>query len=316
MLSIVIPFLDEEHVLPVCVARLFPILESLKRPYEVIFVDDGSTDGSVPYLIGRVRRHPQIRVVRLSRNFGKEAAMTAGLAQAAGEAVIILDADLQDPPELIPKMVNAWLEGADVVSMRRNSRGGDSLFKRLTAYLFYRTLNRLSRSTIPADTGDFRLISRRALDALLEFPERCRYMKGLYAWVGMRTVVLEYSREERVAGKTKWHYFDLAALAAEGLTSFSTAPLRWAMGAGVIVTLLGGVLGLSILVKTLIGGGSGPGYLPLIAVIMFLGGIQLLAIGLLGIYVGKTYIESKQRPIYLIQEVVDSNTEVADLHLA
>lgn len=322
-LSVVIPFLNEQEVLPLCLERLRPLLQDQGYPYELVFVDDGSTDASVALLTAAARHDPTLRIVRLSRNFGKEAAMSAGLAHARGAAVIVLDADLQDPPELIPAMMEAWRAGADVVSMRRRSRQGEGLLKRLSAYAFYRLLSRLSRSTIPADTGDFRLMSRRAVDALLSLPERCRYMKGLYAWVGMPTTVIDYDRAPRAAGATKWNYFSLFGLAMEGITSFSTTPLRWATAIGAVIALLGGGFGVAIVLKTLLYGDTVPGYPSLMAMITVLSGIQLLTIGLLGEYLGKTYMESKQRPVYLVREVIEpaaasgsmrANVEILDAH--
>ncbi|WP_238927426.1 glycosyltransferase family 2 protein [Achromobacter xylosoxidans] len=311
--SIIIPFLNERDVLPLCHARLRQVLDALGEPWEIVFVDDGSQDGSAEYLVGLMAREPGLKLVRLSRNFGKEAAMTAGLEHATGAAVILLDADLQDPPELIPDMVRAWREGADVVCMRRRSRAGESWLKRASAYAYYRLLSRLSRAAIPPDTGDFRLMSRRAVDALLRLPERCRYMKGLYAWIGMPTRVIDYDRAPRAAGTTKWNYFALLRLAMEGITSFSTAPLRWATAAGVTAALLGALFGLAIIFKTLIFGDPVEGYPSLMAMITFLSGIQLITIGLLGEYMGKTYMEAKQRPVYLVSEVRHSAAAVLPL---
>lgn len=311
--SIIIPFLNEREVLPLCHARLRQVLGALGDPWEIVFVDDGSQDGSAEYLAGLMAREPGLKLVRLSRNFGKEAAMTAGLEHATGAAVILLDADLQDPPELIPDMVRAWREGADVVCMRRRSRAGESWLKRASAYAYYRLLSRLSRAAIPPDTGDFRLMSRRAVDALLRLPERCRYMKGLYAWIGMPTRVIDYDRAPRAAGATKWNYFALLRLAMEGITSFSTAPLRWATAAGVTAALLGALFGLAIIFKTLIFGDPVEGYPSLMAMITFLSGIQLITIGLLGEYMGKTYMEAKQRPVYLVSEVQHSAAAVLPL---
>ncbi|WP_057077992.1 glycosyltransferase family 2 protein [Bordetella bronchiseptica] len=310
-LSIVIPFLNESEVLPICHARLSRVLEALDEPYEIVFVDDGSTDGSVEYLIELMRRDRRVRVIKLSRNFGKEAAMSAGLSEARGSAVILLDADLQDPPELIPEMMAAWKAGVDVVSMRRRSRSGESWGKRTSAYLFYRLLSRLSRSPIPADTGDFRLMSRRAVEALLAMPERCRYMKGLYAWIGMPTTVIDYDREPRAAGKTKWSYCALLGLAIEGITSFSTAPLRWVTIGGALVAVGGGIFGLSIVVKALLFGNDADGYPSLMAMITLLSGMQLVTIGLLGEYVGKAYMESKQRPMYVVHEILSGEEETS-----
>jgi glycosyltransferase involved in cell wall biosynthesis len=311
--SIIIPFLNEREVLPLCHARLRQVLDAPGEPWEIVFVDDGSQDGSAEYLAGLMAREPGLKLVRLSRNFGKEAAMTAGLEHATGAAVILLDADLQDPPELIPDMVRAWREGADVVCMRRRSRAGESWLKRASAYAYYRLLSRLSRAAIPPDTGDFRLMSRRAADALLRLPERCRYMKGLYAWIGMPTRVIDYDRAPRAAGATKWNYFALLRLAMEGITSFSTAPLRWATAAGVTAALLGALFGLAIIFKTLIFGDPVEGYPSLMAMITFLSGIQLITIGLLGEYMGKTYMEAKQRPVYLVSEVQHSAAAVLPL---
>lgn len=313
-LSVVICFLNEREALPLCHARLRQVLDALQEPWEIVFVDDGSQDGSAEYVAGLMAREPGLQLVRLSRNFGKEAAMTAGLEHATGAAVILLDADLQDPPELIPDMVRAWREGADVVGMRRRSRAGEGWFKRASAYAYYRLLSRLSRAAIPPDTGDFRLMSRRAVDALLRLPERCRYMKGLYAWVGMPTRVIDYDRAPRAAGATKWNVFALLRLALEGITSFSIAPLRWATVAGVTAALLGALFGIVIIFKTLIHGDDVQGYPSLMAMITFLSGIQLITIGLLGEYMGKTYMESKQRPVYLVRDV--QHSAVAALPLA
>lgn len=307
-ISIVIPFLNEQDVLPICHERVRSILDLLGEPYEIVFVDDGSTDRSVDILQSLMEVHSETTVVRLSRNFGKEAAMSAGLAHTVGAAVIVLDADLQDPPELIPDMIKAWRSGNDVVAMRRRTREGESWAKRLSAYTFYRILGRLSRSRVPADTGDFRLMSRRVVDALLRLPERCRYMKGLYAWVGFPTKVIDYDRAARIAGKTKWSYLELSGLAWEGITSFSTAPLRWVTGGGAIVALLGGAFGFWIILKTVLYGDDVPGYPSMMAMITLANGIQLLTIGLVGEYVGKGYMETKQRPLYVVRDVLQSTS--------
>lgn len=282
------------------------MIKQLSITTELLFVDDGSRDGSAEYLTRQATGNATIRIIRLSRNFGKEAALTAGLDYARGEAVVILDADLQDPPELIPEMVAQWRQGADVVLMQRQSRAGESWFKRTTAHLFYRLLQHLSRSHIPVDTGDFRLMSRRAVEALKQLPERNRFMKGLFAWVGMPTVLLKYDRAPRAAGTSKWDYLGLVQLAIEGITSFSISPLRWAMGLGILAALIGAAFGLWIIFKAVILGDPVQGYPSLIAIITFLGGIQLLAMGIVGEYVGKTYIEAKQRPNYLVCDVIQT----------
>ncbi|MCX5566047.1 glycosyltransferase family 2 protein [Alcaligenes phenolicus] len=309
MLSIIIPFLNEQEVLPHCHARLSSILNEMGGSYEILYVDDGSSDDSVAMLVNITRDSTQTKIIRLSRNFGKEAAMSAGLAHASGAAVIVLDADLQDPPELIPEMVAAWKAGADVVAMRRRFRDGEGWFKRLSAYAFYRILNRLSRPPVPADTGDFRLMSRRVVDILLQLPERCRYMKGLYSWIGFPTTFIEYDRERRAAGKTKWNYLSLLGLAFEGITSFSTKPLRCATIIGAFAALLGGSFGLWIIFKTIFFGENVPGYPSMISAITLLSGIQLLTIGLLGEYVGKSYTEVKQRPIFIVRDVIDPSAK-------
>ncbi len=304
-LSIIIPVYNERDVLPLCLQRLVAVVEQLQISTELLFVDDGSHDGSAEYLMKQVSEHASIRVIRLSRNFGKEAALTAGIEDVCSEAVVILDADLQDPPELIPDMLEQWRNGADIVLMQRSSRAGESWLKRTTSYLFYRVLQGLSSSLIPADVGDFRLMSRRAIEALKQLPERNRFMKGLFAWIGMPTVVLTYERDARAAGTSKWDYLGLLQLAFEGITSFSITPLRWAMGAGILAAATGGLFGLWIVFKAVMLGDPVQGYPSVIAMITFLGGIQLLSVGIVGEYVGKTYIEAKQRPNYLIRDVTD-----------
>ncbi len=306
LLSIVVPVYNEREVLPLFYGRILAVMQALSQRYELVLVDDGSQDGSAEWMHDLCQREPHIRIVSLSRNFGKEAAVTAGLEHARGDAVILLDADLQDPPELIPQMVGAWLEGADVVSMRRRSRTGETWFKQASARWFYRFLNRVSRFEIPEDTGDFRLMSRRALNALLQLPERNRYMKGLFAWIGMPTQVLFYDRDPRKAGTTKWNVLGLFGLAFEGITSFSTAPLRWVTALGGLAAIWGSCFGIWIVSKAIVLGDPVPGYPSLVALITFLGGVQLLTVGLVGEYVGKTYIEVKQRPIYLLRDVVQS----------
>ncbi|WOS36812.1 putative glycosyltransferase [Oligella urethralis] len=304
-LSLVIPVYNEKPVIPLLLERLKQVMSGIELSYEIVLVDDGSRDGSGELMYRLALSDPSLHVLRLSRNFGKEAALTAGLDHARGEAVIIMDADLQDPPELIPQMVAHWREGYDVVSMKRRSREGETRFKTWSAHCYYRMLNKISDVDIPTDTGDFRLLSRHALEALKQLPERNRYMKGLFAWIGMKTKVVEYDRQARVAGKSKWDYFALVGLAFEGITSFSRSPLRLAMGLGVFIALAGVLFGLWIVFKTLMLGEVVPGYPSIIALVTFLGGVQLMTVGLLGEYVGKIYYESKQRPIYLLSDAVE-----------
>ena len=305
-LSIVVPVYNERTVLPLLYARLRRVLDPLQTSYELVLVDDGSSDGSSDYLLELAATSSVVKAVRLSRNFGKEAALTAGLDHASGDAVVVLDSDLQDPPELIVQMLAAFYEGSDIVCMRRRSRAGETWGKRLSAHLFYRLLNRISHVKIPEDTGDFRLMSRRAVNALQLLPERNRYMKGLFAWVGLPTHVIEYDREARAGGTTKWSVLGLLGLALEGITSFSVAPLRWATGLGLLAALLGTSFGLWIVVDALMFGNAVGGYPSLVAVITFMGGIQLLSIGVVGEYVGKTYLEAKQRPLYVLRDVVQN----------
>lgn len=305
MLSLIIPVHNEAEVIPALLKRLNRVCRQIPGSVELLFVDDGSHDDSVALLLRARNQETGIRVVQLSRNFGKEAAVTAGLEHARGEAVVLIDADLQDPPELIPAMVREWQRGADVVLMKRRSRAGESWLKRTTARLFYRVINRLSDAPIPVDTGDFRLMSRRTVDALNRLPERNRYLKGMFAWVGMPTVTLEFDRGARAAGSTKWNYLRLLHLAMEGITSFSTRPLRLALVLGLLAAGAGGLFGTWEVLRALVFGISTPGYASMIAIITFLSGVQLLCVGLLGEYVGRIYMETKQRPVYIVSEDSD-----------
>ena len=306
LLSIVIPVHNEADVIATLLNRLALVCRQLDMATELLFVDDGSSDNSVALLLQARRRYPDIRVLQLSRNFGKEAAVTAGLTHAKGDAVILMDADLQDPPELIPEMVAQLRKGTDVVLMKRRSRAGESWLKRVTASLFYRLINRISDAPIPVDTGDFRLMSRRTVDALNRLPERNRYLKGMFAWVGMPTVSLEFDRDPRMAGKTKWNYLKLVHLAMEGITSFSTRPLRIALVLGLLAAGAGGLFGTWEVLKALVMGVSTPGYASMIAMITFLSGVQLLCVGLLGEYVGRIYMETKQRPVFILADDTDN----------
>lgn len=303
-LSVVIPLYNEQEVVTLMYERLTVVLTGLQVAYELVLVDDGSRDDTPAMMRRLAEDDAAVTAVLLSRNFGKEAALTAGLAHAVGAAVVIMDADLQDPPELIPKMVQAWKQGADVVCMRRSSRAGETWFKRHSAHHFYRMLNAVSDVEIPPDTGDFRLLSRKAIHALQQLNERNRYMKGLFAWIGLPTTVIEYDRMPRVAGTTKWNYVRLFNLAFQGITSFSTAPLRLVIAGGLLTAFLGIVFALWIVAKALFFGEPVQGYPSLISMITFLGGAQLLSTGLLGEYIGKTYYETKQRPVYLVHDVV------------
>ena len=300
--SVIIPFLNEADVLAVCHQRVCDALSLLKQPCEIVYVDDGSTDAS--WALVSQLKHPlhQVRSLRLSRNFGKEAAMSAGMKIAEGRAVILLDADLQDPPEYIPEMVKAWQDGAQVVEMQRRERHGESWIKRTTAHYFYRFMSKISDHPITENVGDFRLMDQKVVQVINTLPERTRFMKGLLAWPGFTRKILTFDRDPRLAGNTKWNYPKLIHLALEGITSFSTKPLRWATMAGLTTSAIAFIMTLIILTKTLVWGDPVAGYPSTILIVLFLGGIQLLSIGVLGEYVGRLFIESKQRPLYVLME--------------
>lgn len=306
-ISIVVPFHNEAENVASLHARLCAVLDAGPDPWELVCVNDGSRDDTLSRLTSLAATDPRVRVIDLSRNFGKEAALTAGLDHARGEAVIPLDADLQDPPEVIPQLIAKWREGFDVVNAVRATREGDGPMKRMTAHGFYRVMNRLSQVDIPADTGDFRLISRPALDALKRLPERRRFMKGLFAWVGFRTAAVTYHRAPRHAGNTTWNYWKLWNFALEGITSFSSAPLRLASYLGFAVSVLAFIYAIVTIFDKLVYGNAVKGYPSLLVAVLFIGGVQLLALGVIGEYLGRLYEESKQRPIYLIRSILEGS---------
>ncbi len=265
-------------------------------------MNDGSRDGSSALLAKFNLTDPRVAVIELSRNFGKEIAMTAGLDHADGDAVIVIDSDLQDPPELIADMVRVWQEGTDVVLMRRASRAQESWLKKATANAFYRVIGRLSDIEIPNNVGDYRLLSRRAVVAFRKLPERSRFMKGLFAWIGYPTRELVYDRDGRFAGETKWSYWKLWNFALEGITSFSAAPLKIASYVGFVTALVAFSYGAYIIAKTLLFGDAVRGYPTLVVLVLFLGGLQLMALGVIGEYIARMFIEVKQRPLYLVEQ--------------
>jgi glycosyltransferase involved in cell wall biosynthesis len=301
-LTVVVPAYNEAAVLRRFHQRLSAVLNPLGLDTAVLYVDDGSRDETWSIIEALAASDPRVGGLKLSRNFGKEAALTAGLDAVSVGAAVVIDADLQDPPELIPAMIEHWQAGHDVVYATRTAREGESRFKRFTAAAFYRSMEKLSDTAIPRDTGDFRLLSRRALDALGQLRERQRFMKGMFSWIGYRQIAVRYQREPRQAGTTKWNYWRLAQLAIEGITSFSTVPLRLATWVGLSSALLAFVYGVWVLLKALFHGDPVHGYPTLILVILFLGGMQLLALGVIGEYLGRNYAESKQRPLYFIEE--------------
>lgn len=302
-LSIVVPCFNEGDGLHTFFSRLESVLTKLgKYDYEIVCIDDGSRDDTLEVLCRHAERNPHIAVLELSRNFGKEAALTAGIDAARGDAVILLDADLQHPPELIVAMVRKWESGSDVVLARRRSRETDHPVQRLFTQWFYWLHNWIAECTIPRDVGDFRLMDKRVVEALKCLPERRRFMKGLFAWVGFRQSVVEFVVEPRKAGKSSFTMRRLWALALEGITSFSTVPLSVWIYIGFSVATLALIYGCWIIIKTLAFGIDVPNYVSLLAAVLFLGGIQLMGIGVLGEYIGRIYSESKQRPVYIIRQ--------------
>jgi glycosyltransferase involved in cell wall biosynthesis len=304
LLSAVVPFLNEAENLPSLITELDQTLSGLGVPFELVLVDDGSRDGSLHIAREELKKRPSLQAVllSLSRNFGKEAALTAGLEASRGDVVVPLDADLQDPPELIGPMLEQWRQGFDVVYAVRRRREGESRTKRFTAYGFYRLMGRLSATAIPADTGDFRLMDRCVVDALLRLPERSRFMKGLFAWVGFRQTAITYNRNARQLGVTNWNYWKLWNFALDGITSFSRAPLQVWSYAGLGIALLALAYGSWMVLRTLLVGVELPGYASLMTAILFLGGVQLIGLGVLGEYLGRIFEEVKGRPLYLVRE--------------
>ena len=306
-LSVVVPLYCEESNVDYLFKRLERVLDDLDLSYEIVCVDDGSHDNTLQALNEHHRRNSCIKVVALSRNFGKELALTAGIDYAVGAAVIPIDADLQDPPELIGSLVAKWHEGYDVVYARRRSRQGESWLKKMTANNFYRVMESMSDVPIPRDTGDFRLLDRRVVDVLKLLPERTRFMKGLFAWVGYRQTAVVYDREARYSGETKWNYWRLWNFAIDGITSFSLAPLRVWSYVGVSFALLSLFYGTFLLLRTLISGNDVPGYASLMVAVLFLGGVQMIGLGVLGEYLGRVYEEVKGRPLYLVRDTTGIN---------
>lgn len=301
-ISIVTPFFNEGDGIYLYNSAITNLIEQLPQyDFEVVCVDDGSRDDTLQKLIELADADHRFRVLELSRNFGKEAALTAGIDAALGDAVIPFDADLQDPPDLIPKMIEMWRQGFEVVLARRSDRRSDTFLKRTTAALFYRLHNKLSTIQIPENVGDFRLMDRRVVAALRKLPEQQRFMKGLFAWVGFRTTTIDYARRPRVAGSTKFSGSKLWNFALEGITSFSTAPLKLWSYLGAVCACLTLFYAGFVIVRTTIYGIALPGYASLLVAILFFGSVQLISIGILGEYIGRIYVESKKRPQYLIR---------------
>jgi len=310
VVSLVVPFYNEGAGVEVFFKTINATLANINAvSFEIVCVDDGSKDDTLARLLAASESDPRIRVIELSRNFGKEAALTAGLDVAVGDAVIPMDADLQDPPELIIKMIEKWRLGADVVLARRTDRHSDSMAKRSTANLFYKIHNRVSHVEIPANVGDFRLMNRASVDALKRLPERQRFMKGMFAWIGFRTEVVDYVRPARATGSSKFTSWKLWNFALEGFTSFSSAPLRIWTYIGSFSTLLTFIYLVFIVIRTLVYGVDVPGYASLLVSILFFGSLQLISVGILGEYIGRIYTESKQRPVYVVRQVYGDSRE-------
>jgi len=299
--SLVVPIFNEQAVLPLLLRRLDALLDALDAPAEAILVDDGSSDASPIVLEAKARSDARYRYIRLSRNFGHQVAITTGMARAAGRAVIVMDADLQDPPEVVLDMVAKWKEGVQVVYGERTARAGESRFKRLTADLFYRLLGGLSEVEIPRNVGDFRLVDRKALDAFLAMPERDRFVRGMFAWVGFRQAVVKFDRPPRAAGETKYSFAKMLHLAASGVVSFSDAPLRLALWAGLAISSVAILYGLWVIAMWTMNADFARGWSSLAVLVTFLGGANMLMTGVLGVYVGRIYSEVKHRPLYVVE---------------
>jgi polyisoprenyl-phosphate glycosyltransferase len=312
-LSIVVPVKDEAGAIMPFISRVVAIVETLPdvaaQSYEILFVDDGSTDSTMLEIAAAHSNNPCIIAVSLSRNFGKEAALSAGLDHARGLAVVPMDVDMQDPPEVLAEMLVKWRQGYDVVYGVRRSRASDSWSKRVSANLYYKFHNRLSADNIPEHAGDFRLLDRRVVDVIRNLPERNRFMKGLYSWSGFKQTGVEYERVEREVGQTKFRPLKLWSLAIDGITSSSTVPLRIWSYIGGIIALMSFGYALLIMFKTLVMGIAVPGYASLMVAVLFFGGLQLLSLGILGEYVGRIMIETKGRPIYVIREKIGMDNE-------
>ncbi|MDN4079273.1 glycosyltransferase family 2 protein [Paenibacillus polymyxa] len=302
-ITILIPAYNEEEVIYQLYSRLTKVIDSITGyNFELLFVNDGSKDNTVEILENLGKKDRRISLVDLSRNFGKEVAMIAGLDFSVGDAVVIIDADLQDPPELIVEMIKYWEQGYDDVYAKRATRAGETWFKKWTASSFYKLLQKMSRIPIQENTGDFRLLDRRCIEALKQLRETQRYTKGMFSWIGFNKKEILFNRDSRAAGETKWNYYKLLDLAIEGITSFTTAPLRFSAMLGVFISIGAFFYMIFIITRTLIFGGSVAGYASLMTVILFLGGIQLLSLGIIGEYLGRVFNETKSRPLYFVKE--------------
>ena len=302
--SFVIPFMNEEAVLPALLGQITMLMDEVDAPSEVVLVDDGSRDQSASIVAEHIAKDLRIKMIRLSRNFGHQIAVTAGLDAAQGAAVIIMDADLQDPPNVVHELIEKWQEGYEIVHAQRRAREGETYFKKITASLFYRLLGRLSSVAIPRDVGDFRLVDAKVVAAIKSMPEQDRFLRGMFAWVGFRQTVVQFDRPERAAGETKYPLKKMLRFAMDGVISFSDAPLRLALWLGALVSFSAIAYGSYILAVALFAGDFIDGWASTIVILSFLSGMNLLISGVIGLYVGRIHNESKQRPLYLISESV------------
>lgn len=312
LLSIVVPAYNEQEVLREFHRRISDVLATLGMDAEIIYINDGSSDDTLAILHELHAADERVAIVDLSRNFGKEIALSAGLHKANGDAVVVIDADLQDPPELIPQLINEWHNGYDVVYARRKRREGESFVKKLTARFFYRLMRNIGHVKLPANTGDYRLLSARAVAAVNSLGEHHRFMKGLFTWIGFKQKAVLYDRDPRHAGHSKWNYWRLWNLAIEGITSFTTAPLKFATYFGLLTAVGAFLYGAYMVITTLLYGNPVPGYPSLIVIILFLGGTQLMAIGILGEYIGRIFTETKRRPLYFLNEYLPPRKKSAN----
>lgn len=309
LISLIVPVFNEEITVPLFLSKIRECELLANYSLEIIFVNDGSTDHTEQIITAEAKQHDDVVAISFSRNFGKEAALLAGIFQSNGDAIIPIDVDLQDPIEVIPQLINKWQEGYDVVLAKRINRSTDTFFKRSTSKVFYLVYNKIVDNKIEGNVGDFRLMSRRAVEAVKQLPENNLFMKGLLSWVGFPTAVIEYSRVERSAGKTKFKFYKLLNLALDGITSFSSVPLRFWSYLGGTVAFVSFIFAMKIILSKLIFGNPVPGYSSLMVAILFLGGVQLIGIGVLGEYIGRIYKEAKHRPRYIIKSVVEKNKE-------
>ncbi len=309
-ISILIPAYNEQEVLEHLYQRLGTLANDNKKyQFEFLFVNDGSRDKTIGIIKEYAESDDRVAYVDLSRNFGKEIAMLAGLDHVTGDATVIIDADLQDPPELIPEMIKYWEQGYDDVYAKRNNRQGESWLKKASSKLYYRILQKATHITIQQDTGDFRLLDRRAVDALTQIRESQRYTKGMFSWIGYKKKEITYDRDPRAAGETKWNYGKLINFAIDGLTSFTTAPLRVSSLLGIIVSGIAFIFIVLLVIRTILFGDPVGGYPSLMAVVLFLGGLQLLSLGIIGEYIGRIFNETKNRPLYFIEEYHGARTD-------